>query len=260
MSHHYLGSIELWFSVTAALALAWALIFYPMLAIWTNERFKKWPVRRYLFWFAGVTAAGAALVGPLSEQAHTSFSAHMIGHLLLGMLAPLLLLYGKPMTLLLRSLPRDLARLLSRILNSRYIHFISHPVVASLLSIGGLYILYRTDIFIWMHQSTIVYAIVHIHFLVAGYLFMMSILYADLTPHRYSFRFRAIVLILALAGHKILAKSLYAMPPAGITTTDGEMGAMIMYYGGNLIDLAIILLFCYSWYKATAPGRVVRAI
>lgn len=260
MIHHYLGSIEPWFQLTAALLLAWALMFYPMLSIWTNECYRKWPMHRYIFWFAGVIAAGASLVGPLADKAHTSFFAHMTGHLLLGMLAPLLLLHGKPLTLVMRGLPTTSARRLSRLLNSRFIAVASHPASTALLNFGGLFILYRTDLFVLMHQSTGVYALVHIHILLAGYMFTWSILYTDLTAHRHSFRLRAAVLIMALASHKVLAKSLYAMPPAGITTSDGEMGALIMYYGGDVIDLALIILFCYSWYKATAPGRIVRAI
>lgn len=260
MIHHYLGPIAPWFQLTAALLLAWAMIFYPMLAIWTNERYKRWPRHRYVFWFAGVIAAGASLVGPLADATHTSFSAHMTGHLLLGMLAPLLLLHGKPLTLVMRGLPTKSARRLSRLLNSRFIAVASHPVSTAFLNFGGLFILYRTDLFIWMHQSTWIYALVHIHILLAAYVFTWSILYTDLTGHRHSFRLRAAVLIVAFAGHKVLAKSLYAMPPAGVTTGDGETGALIMYYGGDVIDLALIVLFCYSWYKATAPGRIVRAV
>lgn len=260
MLHHSLGPIEPWFQLTAALLLAWAIMFYPMLAIWTNERYKKWPMHRYVFWYTGVMAAGTSLVGPLAAAAHTSFSAHMMSHLLLGMLAPLLLLHAKPLTLVMRGLPTRSARRLGRLLNSRFIAVASHPISTAFLNFGGLFILYRTDLFVWMHQSTWIYALVHVHVLLAGYVFTWSILHIDLTVHRHSFRLRAAVLIVALAGHKVLAKSLYAMPPAGVTTRDGKTGAQIMYYGGDAIDLVIIVLLCHSWYKATAPGRITRAI
>lgn len=260
MGHHHLGQVDPWFPVLALSVLMAALIGYPLLAAWTSRRYRNWPIRRYVYWFTGVMAAGAATVGPLATQSHSSFQAHMIGHLLLGMLAPLLMLYGKPMELLLRSVPRNQARHISRLLHSRLASFVSHPVTAAILNVGGLYLLYRTDIFIWMHQWTMLYALVHMHVFFAGYLFTMSILYVDITARRYSFLFRSCILILAFAGHKILAKSLYAMPPAGVAVRDAEQGAMIMYYGGDVIDLAIILLLCLGWYKATAPGRISRAV
>ena len=69
--------------------------------------------------------------------------------------------------------------------------------------------------------------------------------------------FRAIVLVCSLAGHSILSKYLYAHPPIGVSSADAETGAMLMYYGGDLIDLGLILIFCYQWYKATRP-RVIK--
>ena len=60
------------------------------------------PGHRVAALYAGLVAVGVALVGPLEQAAHTSFSAHMAQHLLLGVVAPPLLLAGRP----LRVLPR----------------------------------------------------------------------------------------------------------------------------------------------------------
>ena len=59
---------------------------------------------------------------------------------------------------------------------------------------------------------------------------------------------RAVVLIVFLASHAILAKFLYAHPPV----IGAETGAQLMYYGGDLIDLVVIAVFCQQWYVATA--------
>src|SRR5690606_21501117 len=45
----------------------------------------RWPWWRTLAWHAGLLCAGVALVGPLAMAARSSFTAHMAGHLLLGM-------------------------------------------------------------------------------------------------------------------------------------------------------------------------------
>ncbi|MFC4712158.1 cytochrome c oxidase assembly protein [Planococcus dechangensis] len=259
MTHHHAVQIDPWFSAIAFLALASALLVYPLLAVWSSRRYRKWPLHRYVFWSVGVITGGAAVVGPLAQLSHSNFTAHMVGHLLLGMLAPLLILYGKPVALLLRSVPRNWALTMSRFLHSPFVSFVGHPMTAALLNVGGLYILYRTNVFIWMHQSIVVYALIHLHISFAAYLFTMSILYVDVTARRYSFLFRALVLIGAFAGHKILAKSLYVVPPAGVDAHDAQKAALIMYYGGDMIDLAIIILLFFGWYKATAPGRISRA-
>ena len=72
-----------------------------------------------MLWLLGHVAAPAAASGPLAEAADTGFVAHMVTHLLLGMLAPLLLVLAAPVTLLLRTLPLAAARRVSRVLTSR---------------------------------------------------------------------------------------------------------------------------------------------
>lgn len=52
--------------------------------------------------------------------------------------------------------------------------------------------------------------------LVVGYLFTVTVIQTDLMPHRRSHGYRVAVLVLALAGHDILPKYLYAHPPIGV--------------------------------------------
>lgn len=233
-----------------------AMLAYPLAAYFTSKTYKNWPLYRYVFWILGVVTAGAALVGPLAELAHSSFTAHMFGHLLLGMLSPLLLVISAPVKLLLRTLNTTNARILSRLLKGRYIQFVSNPIVAATLNIGGLAVLYTTGLYNAMHDSLLLHVLVHLHVFLAGYLFTASIIYMDVSPHRYSYVYRALVLILALAGHKILSKHIYAYPPEGVARADAETGGMLMYYGGDMVDVVIIIILCYHWYKATAPRRV----
>ncbi len=86
--------------------------------------------------------AGAAV---LSLGGAHDLRLHVAGHLLLGMVAPLLLVTAAPVTLALRALPRERARTLGRLLRSRPLAVLTHPAVAALLDVGGLWLLYRTD-------------------------------------------------------------------------------------------------------------------
>jgi putative membrane protein len=88
-----------------ALPFVCALVIYIWAVFRTNHRYKKWPVYRTIFWTAGIFLAIAAVAGPLAEMAHHYFQAHMLGHLFLGMLAPLLMAIAAPMTLTLEPFP-----------------------------------------------------------------------------------------------------------------------------------------------------------
>jgi putative membrane protein len=102
-----------------------------------------------------------------------------------------------------------------------------------------------------MHQNALLHALVHFHVFIAGYLFTASMIYMDPTPHRFSFMFRAVIFTISLAGHDILSKYIFAHPPSGVTKVQAENGGMLMYYAGDAIDVALICILCYQWYKAT---------
>ena len=230
---------------------------YIFAAIQSSQHFKKWPFYRSMFWILGVICISATVVGPLAEYAHTDFVVHMIVHLLLGMLAPLLLVLSAPITLILRTLNVKTARRLSRLLRSRLVRYFSNPIVASILNIGGLWILYATDLYSAMQHNFLIHVLVHIHVFLAGYLFTASLIYIDPTPHRLSYKYRTLVFIIALAGHGILSKYIYAYPPDGVPRTEAEIGGMLMYDGGDAIDLGIIFVLFYQWYKTSRPNSVL---
>ncbi|MFE4706765.1 cytochrome c oxidase assembly protein [Peribacillus simplex] len=197
--------------------------------------------------------AASAIIGPIANRAHMDFTAHMVGHLLLGMIAPILLVLAAPITLALRTLDVQSARRLSKLLKSWPLRILSNPITASALNIGGLWILYTTGLHGLMHQNALLHALVHFHVFIAGYLFTASMIYMDPAPHRFSFMFRAIVFIISLAGHDILSKYIFAHPPGGVTKEQAENGGMLMYYAGDAIDVALICILCYQWFKATRP-------
>lgn len=228
------------------------LLYIGAVAI-SNRRYKPWAVYRTVCWSCGIVFAIVSVAGPLAHRSHTDFAAHMIGHLFLGMLAPLLMALASPMTLLLRTLSVPHARRLSTLLHCAPARWMTHPVTASLLNIGGLWILYTTKLYTFMHENILVHLAVHFHVFAAGYVFTVSILYFDPVSRRLPYANRAIVSIMAMAGHAILAKSIYAHPPSGVPPEQAELGGMVMYYGGDFIDIVMIFILCLQWYKATRP-------
>jgi len=250
-NHAFFLFTDLLFGIPALLAIG----FYIVAVLVTNRRIRlrKWPWLRTISFFTGVLFAAAAVVGPLSRQSHVDFTTHMAGHLLLGMLAPLLIALAAPMTLLLRTLNVHSARKLNRLLQCHPIRFFTHPITASILNIGGLWLLYTTNLYTAMHTNILLHVVVHIHVFIAGYLFTISLIYIDPVSHRLSFVFRTTVFVLALAGHGILSKFIYAYPPQGIPEEQARNGALLMYYGGDAVDLLLIFILFRHWYKSVRP-------
>jgi len=231
-----------------------AMVFYLIAVIVSIRLYnKQWPIYRTIFFILGILSASTAVIGPIAENAHFSFVVHMFGHLLLGMISPLLLALAAPMTLVLRTLPVKHARRLTKILRSSPIRILSNPLFTTIFNVGGMWLLYTTNLYMLMQQHILMHILVHIHVFLAGYLFTISMIYIDPTPHRTSFLYRSIVLVLALAAHGTLSKYVYAHPPSGVSVSQAEMGGMLMYYGGDMIELLLIFILCLQWYKATRP-------
>lgn len=238
-------------ALAAALAAAVLLTAYPAAAVASARRFGPWPRLRTVCWSAGVLCAAAALAGPLARMAHADFASHMLAHLLLGMLGPLLMALAAPMTLLFRTLRPRAARRLSRLLRSAPLALLARPETAALLNIGGLWALYATGLFAAMHHHAALYLLVHWHMLAAGYLFSATLLCIDPVPHSPGFPRRIAVFVAAVAGHAILAKAIYAHPPIGVPEFQAQTGAMLMYYGGDAVDGLLLFIMFLRWYRSS---------
>jgi putative membrane protein len=231
-------------------ALLLGLLLIGALAYVAAAHRRPWPAGRTARWLLGIAAAAAGLVGPELIAAHQhEMRAHVAGHLLLGMAAPLLLVWGAPVTLAVRTLPQRRARSLARLLRTRPVAVVTHPVVAGLLDTGGMWLLYRTDLYTAAVARPALLALVHVHMLAAGYLFAFSVAGPDPAPHRAPLGVRAGVLVVAVAAHDVLAKLLYAGASAA-----GD-AAQLMYYGAVPVHLALFVLLGREWAAGQRQAR-----
>nr|WP_294693442.1 cytochrome c oxidase assembly protein [uncultured Friedmanniella sp.] len=249
------GGLDLPALLTVAVALL-AVSGY-LCAVSRDAARRHWPRSRTWCWLGGWSAVLVGSAGPLAAAAHTDFRAHAGAHVLVGMLGPLLLCLGAPASLALRALPVPAGRRVSALLRRRPLRVLTEPSVAALLNVGGLWLLYTTPLLGLAQHHAGVHLLVHLHLVLAGYLLAAVLVGRDPLPHRRSHLHRAVVLVAGLAAHGILAKLLYASPPAGIDPATARAGAMLMYYGGDAVELVLAGLLCRSWFRR-ASGRPAR--
>lgn len=225
----------------------------------SRRRGRAWPAIRIVAWMLGCLALGWG-VRPLVSAGHDRmFTDHMMTHVLIGMGGPTLLALARPVTLLLRALPQRGARGLAAVLRSTPVRVVTHPVVAAVLDVGGLWLLYTSPLYHAMHASAWVSALVHVHVFLAGYVFAVAILEPEPTAHPVSYPARAAVLVASIAAHDILAKHLYTQDHLGSSPDDVRTGAMLMYYLGDAVEIALIILLCLAWYRsANRPATPTR--
>lgn len=253
MTHHGHGPGAV--AATGVIAVLLPVAVYLVAARRLRHRGDAWPWRRDVSVTAAGAAVAAALAMPLPGGA---FTVHMTQHLLAGMAAPLLLILARPVTLALRVLrPGPSRRALLAAARWPVARWPLFPPVAAVLDMGGLWVLYRTPLLAAAHDRPLPHAAVHTHMVLAGVLFAAAICQLDPVRRRWGLPLRAATLLPAGAAHAVLAKTLYATPPPGtaVTADDLHTAALLMYYGGDLAELAMAAVLAVQWYGAAGRRR-----
>jgi putative membrane protein len=251
-----------WLLTPAALApAAVPAVGYAAARVRLHRRGIGWPAGRDAAFAAAVGCILVATASPLAAH-DEEFPVHVAQHLLLGMGAPLGFALAAPVTLLLRAVGPRARRRVVALLHSRAVRALCWAPVALVLSGGGLWLLYLTPLYAATLHSPLLHDAVHLHAVLAGTLLAVVLVGADPVPGRGGFGLRVAVLTAATAGHAVLAKNLYVhaaeLAPGGEAGTAAawRLGAQLLWYGGDLADVLIVVAFFARWYAA--GGRRLR--
>ncbi|MFT4199301.1 MAG: cytochrome c oxidase assembly protein [Gordonia sp. (in: high G+C Gram-positive bacteria)] len=156
-----------------------------------RRRGDSWPVGRTVAWVLGCAALLFATSSGLGRYAPAMFSLHMINHMVLSMLVPVLLVLGGPITLALRALPvagRDNPpgprEWVQYGVSSPVARVLGHPAVAVVMFVGSFYVLYLGGLFDAVVKYHGAHLLMNFHFLLSGFLFYWTVIGIDHAPYR----------------------------------------------------------------------------
>ena len=175
--------------------------------------------------------------------------------LLIGDLA---LLHDLNSLAMLRGLPVTAARALTRALHRAPLHWLTSPLTALLLNVGGMALLYLTPLYAAMLTRPWLHLLVHVHVIAAGFLFTLVVAGAEPLPGRAPFRWRVGTLLAGMTLHAVLAKVMYArLLPAGLPDAPEALQAAArqMYYWGDLSEILLALLLFGGWLRGRDRAR-----
>ncbi len=195
--------------------LVLAVALYIKGVIVLTKRGDKWPVGRTISFALGISVIDFATSGGLGLYAHFAFSYHMTAHMFLGMIAPIGIVLGAPITLALRTLPqgrtsteRGVRGSLISALHSRVGRFYTNPLIALAIFDGSLFALYFTSLFGGMMQSHAGHFFMNIHFILAGTLFFYVVVGIDPNPRKIPHLVRMVILLAAMSIHAFFSVAL----------------------------------------------------
>ncbi|MFC7886710.1 cytochrome c oxidase assembly protein [Streptomyces sp. NPDC057376] len=234
-----------------------------------TRRGDKWPVGRTVSFVAGVLSVLLMMCTKLNDYGMVMFSVHMVQHMIISMVSPILLLLGAPITLALRALPtagrgrKGLRELLLMLLHSRYMRIITHPAFTIPLFIASLYALYFTPLFDFLMGSKVGHIGMMVHFLAVGLVFFWPIMGVDPGPHRPGYVMRMLELFAGMPFHAFFGIALmmasspmvetFRNPPASLgidALSDQNAAGGIAWAFSEVPSVLVLLALLFQWYAS----------
>ncbi|MFF3623466.1 cytochrome c oxidase assembly protein [Streptomyces sp. NPDC002467] len=245
-----------------------------------RRRGDSWSTGRTIAFTVGVLTVVLVMCTKLNDYGMVMFSVHMVQHMVISMITPILLLLGAPMTLALRALPpaarghKGPRELLLMLLHSRYMRIITHPAFTIPMFIASLYALYFTPIFDFLMESRTGHIAMMVHFLAVGIVFFWPIMGVDPGPQRPGYVMRMLELFAGMPFHAFFGIALmmasqpmiktYSNPPASLgidPLLDQQWGGGIAWAFSEIPSVLVLIALMYQWYHSEqrAAKRADRA-
>jgi putative copper resistance protein D len=206
----------------------------------------------------------------------------MLAHMVLGMIAPIGIVLGAPITLALRSLPIGRSKnelgmrgTLVNLLHSKLGKIYANPIVALAIFDGSLFALYFTPLFGDLMLSHSGHLFMNIHFIIAGYLFFQAIIGIDPSPIKIPYIVKIVVLFAAMSIHAFFSIALMSSstlldngyfaalerPWATDLLADQNLGGAIGWAMGEIPILLALVATFIQWIRddKKESGRIDRA-
>jgi putative membrane protein len=237
---------------------------------------EPWRVAAY---FGGVAALLVALVSPVDALGGELFSIHMVQHMLLMVVAPPLLVLGRPLLGYLWGLPRSVRlRVTGRWRGSRVARrgwrMASHPVAILVLHVGALWVWHLPDLYQAALEIPWLHHLEHASFFLTAFLFWWAVGESG-SRGRWPGQGAAVLYVFATAlqSGALGALLLFAREPwypshgTGAAAwgvdplVDQQVAGAIMWVPAGLVYAGAAILLFLAWIRQadrTAPGRESR--
>jgi putative membrane protein len=225
-----------------------------------RRRPSSWRAETACF-IGGLGVSIIALVSPVDGYADTSLSVHMVQHLLLTLVAPPLLLLGRPITLVHATSSRSTSGTITRISRSRLGRLVGSPLFGFAAFSIALWVSHVTSLYEATLDNEALHVAEHVAYLVTASLFWWPVVARDPGARRLSHPGRMLYLFLAmpmmsLLGFVIASSSrvLYvhyvsAAGSVAAASADQRLAGTIMWESSMLGGAVALSLVFLAWMR-----------
>lgn len=254
---------ETW--VLVCLGLAVFGYAYGLRRLDAHARTRVFGVLRITSFAAGIVALFIALISPLDALDDQLFSAHMVQHLLLMMVAAPLLVCGRPAMAFLWAFPISARRVIGRMWNAgglhRGVNALMSPLVVWLLCSIVLWFWHLPGPYGWALANEGVHTLEHFCFFISALMFW-SLVIEPFGPRRLGHGSTLIFVatfgvqngllgaLLTLAGHPFYNSHFNTTEAWGLTPLeDQQLAGIIMWIPASVIHLTSLGVLFVMWMR-----------
>jgi putative copper resistance protein D len=233
-----------------------------------QHRRRPWTVARTLAFLLGLAVIGVAVQGSAGVYDDALFSMHMVQHVLLIMVAPPLLVWGRPITLLMHAVGNPVHSWVKRIVRSPVVAALTWPPAATVgyaVVVAGTHTPAVMD-FVLRNEAA--HDGEHALYLVSGYLFFLLIVGSEPIRWRIPMVARYAMLLVAMqvdtvigvvfmvAGHELFPGYSHSPWPSGPDPlSDLRLGGMVMWMGSDIVMVVIALILAVGIVRLPGIAR-----
>jgi putative membrane protein len=234
------------------------------------------PRSRLRFFLLGILAVFVALETPIDSGSATSFSIHMVQHLLLTMVAAPLFVLGTPVTLALMATSGVTRRRLLAATKSWPVRLLTSPIVAWSLFMTVLWASHVTDLYELTLENQAIHVLEHLAYLMTAVLFWIPVVGLDPVASGLSYPARILYLFLAMPAMAFLGLALFSAEHVLYSTysrvegvapalADQRIAGALMWTGTMFFIVPALAFVLLDWMRADerearrVDARLLRA-
>jgi cytochrome c oxidase assembly factor CtaG len=247
-------------AVTASVVLLAGLYLWGVVRVGRRHPARPWPAWRTAAFLAGLGVIVFALQSGIGTYDDVLFWDHMVQHLMLIMLAPPLLIFGQPITLLLHASRNPLHSLAKKVIRSRVVTFLTWPAFGFAAYTAAIVVGHLTGLANLVANNQVAHDSEHLVFIVVGYLFFLPIIGTEPIKWHLSYPAKLILLFLIMPvdtftglvlsyGNRGTPGIVTGPRPAWAGTATGDLhaGGAAMWVGGDALMFAMMMVVFLLW-------------
>jgi putative copper resistance protein D len=219
----------------------------------------RWPARRTVAFLVGLAVCAFATNGSIAVYDQVLFTAHMVGHLALVMVAPVLLMLGRPLTLALAAARPPRRERFGAIARGRVVSVLTAPPVALACYAVVIVASHLTGIMNTVMRTTWAGQVEHLVYVLVGCQFFVLVVGNEPIRWRLGAPARWLLLAVAMAvdtftGVVLLqgTRTVAMVADPGLhvdALSDTRTGGAIMWFGGDAIMAVVMVVLVVGWLR-----------